>query len=459
MIKSKVFVLRNLLLAIGLALSASAAHQDRRNGNHSARLAALYSLVCERRLAVNSMAHETLSIAQVNGRILVDKPPGVTLLALPSFALAVQIFGEPHPSLNDPHWEKLSWLTTMLSVGVFGAVGAWACARWLELWVPPTIATMTATATFLGSFPLVYCGTLTSHLISISLMFVGLYVLKLAPGKNRVSPLRTLLAGLALSYAIACEFSVGLAVLSVCALATLRQRSAPVWMFLGAVPSIALVLANNFASFGMPLVFGYRLNESFSLMQRGFFGIGIMSPYPGILDQLLGFRDGILIWHPVLLLSLLGIVRVAERYKAYAVVVTIAVVLHLGFISSYLYGSGGNGIGTRFHAPLLPLICPAIAMTFLRHCVPSVIVSLWSSLITVSITFAGIYIPFSIENPFLGYLLPRLAARQLDALYCGDSIVDSIRLAMLIAGLSMIALAIISTLMHKKITMNNQSAF
>ncbi|MCB0212658.1 MAG: hypothetical protein KDJ52_25160 [Anaerolineae bacterium] len=112
----------------------------------------------------------------------------------------------------------------------------------------------------------------------------------------------------------------------------------------------------NLSRYGDPLNTGYLPNETFS---------GIL--LDGILGQLLSPGRGLLLYCPILILSLVGIVPLLRRFPAEAITALSVIVIHLLLYGKWFMWHGGYAWGPRFMIPTLPFwaifLAPVLSYT------------------------------------------------------------------------------------------------
>jgi hypothetical protein len=103
------------------------------------------------------------------------------------------------------------------------------------------------------------------------------------------------------------------------------------------------LVAFNIFRFGDPLNTGYLPNETFS---------GVL--WDGILGQLVSPGRGLLLYCPILILSLLGVVPFFRLFRAETTVAASIIIIHLLLYGKWFMWHGGYAWGPRFMIPTLP---------------------------------------------------------------------------------------------------------
>src|SRR5262249_52465798 len=151
---------------------------------------------------------------------------------------------------------------------------------------------------------------------------------------------RPLAAGLVAGAAIVVAYEAAMIVVIVAVYVLLTRRRRFAAIFLAAtLPGIALLGAYNWLAFGAPWHFSYSyVSQEFVAEQSsGFFGIHL--PYLHAIRMLFLGRGGLLVISPVVVAALAGLVLLARRHRAEAIVcgavVGAFVVLDAGYFDPY----------------------------------------------------------------------------------------------------------------------------
>ncbi len=118
----------------------------------------------------------------------------------------------------------------------------------------------------------------------------------------------------------------------------------PIAAFIAPILLIGLALiAFNISRYGNPLNTGYLPNETFSAIWLD-----------GIIGQLFSPGRGLLLFSPVLLLSLWGFSPFFRRFRAEALLALSIILIHLLLYGKWFMWHGGYAWGPRFMIPTLP---------------------------------------------------------------------------------------------------------
>ncbi len=126
------------------------------------------------------------------------------------------------------------------------------------------------------------------------------------------------------------------------------------------IPIVAIgisLLMFNISRYGDPFNTGYLPNETFS---------GIL--WQGILGQLVSPGRGLLLFSPILILSIMGIIPALRQFRAEALPALSIILIHLLLYGKWFMWHGGFAWGPRFLIPTLPfwaiLLTPIVARAF-----------------------------------------------------------------------------------------------
>jgi hypothetical protein len=389
-------------------------HQDYTGGTSTSRLDLLHALVVDRAFNIDRYHGNTSDKALFDGRYYSDKAPGTVLLALPGFLLGhwMDPSGEemnPMRSWRSGGWLEKSWLATASSVGLITALGGLFFFLWLCRYVDEKTALISALAVFLGSAPFPYATMLFSHALVVGLLVISLWLLERA--KNLVPPRQSrfqALAGFCAGFALASEFTAGIAVVGLFVLAALAGRRAVFWFSAGAVPALLLIPAYSWICFGSPFTLGYSHQAVFPEMKQGLYGIGW--PDGKIAVKLLFSPErGLLFWSPFFFLALWGYPELWRRSRALFWMALIIPVAQLVCISGYVWDwRAGWTLGPRYLSPVLPWLALPAAFGLQRHPVFGAVLVSASIALTGLGTVINATPRYEVTNPFLELHLPGL---------------------------------------------------
>ncbi|MEE8170126.1 MAG: hypothetical protein V3T70_06220, partial [Phycisphaerae bacterium] len=260
----------------------------------------------------------SLDLAYVDGRYYPNKPPGTTFLALPAYAMLCGV--ERAIGVDADSWRSVTvnaWLTTVLSVGLIGALGGIAFLRVSRRWFPqaPPRAHVAATLAFgLGTIIWPFATLLFDHVpvASFLLMSTALIAAARDADSARGAALRLAGAGVMAGLAVATNYAAVLIVVPLTAYAALivRPWARAAYVVLGGLPPAVFLGWYHQACFGKALTIAnnYQL-EGFTSPEAKLLGVFDWPDAGAAVQLLFGDYRGLFVASPVLLLSIYGVWR------------------------------------------------------------------------------------------------------------------------------------------------------
>lgn len=355
-------------------------------------------------------------ISIVAGRVYPNKPPGMTLLAVPAYWLLHQWDRLRGNDPDDFHTLTLNhYLTTALTLAPFAAAGCILFLRFSRRLCPraPEWAHVLATLTLgLGTNYWPFSSMLFDH---VPVAIIALCCFSLLTHRTISTP-RLLLAGVLAGALVTFNYT---AILLLCIFAALSIRhGARALCTFGAasLPPILALAAYHRACFGSAFAtantFQSAIFSDDANLWLGMFGL----PNPlNALFLLLSPRYGLLATSPVLLLCWTGWRRLhAESTTRSTTTCIAAIFLTLWLLHSSFNGwDGGYSFGPRYLIPTLPFLCLLLPPAFAA--LPK-----WAARLA-SISFVIMFlanavnplIPNNYIEPHSQFLLPLLAGRSI----------------------------------------------
>jgi len=310
--------------------------------NQNSRFDLTRAIVEQGTLSIDAFQENTGDKALRDGHWYTDKAPGLSLLAVPAYALV--------HAVRAGAVVAGSYLGTVFAVALPSALAAlqlFALGRLIGLSAAWSAALTLAYA--LGTLALPYSTIFYGHQLSAAL---GLSAFALV--WRRRAPM---LAGLLLGLAVAVDYTSVVLVIAVMGYAVVKLRARGVlWLIAGGVP-IALALgAYHAAAFGHPLALPYEfvLQEH---RRMGWF-MGIAAPDPRVMGALLvGPYRGLFFGSPWLVAGIPGLAVLARRgFRAEAITCGGIAFAYLLLNAGLVDWHGGWAMGPRYLVPAIPFL-------------------------------------------------------------------------------------------------------
>jgi 4-amino-4-deoxy-L-arabinose transferase-like glycosyltransferase len=368
-------------------------------------------------------------LSVVNGRYYPSKAPFLSFAAVPVYwvlraGAGGQIGAVPEIPLIYFSRLFLTVLPTLLSLVLV--------RRFLSEYVESAMADAVTITYALGTLAYSYSLLFMSHQTTASLLFGAFYCIWRS--EKRPQPwLHLALAGVLAGLAVAAEYTSALCatLLAVYVWLTYRRREGVrsvlrVLPFaLGALPSLALLMAYHSATFGGPFETGYRYlaDAAYQPWHLGGF-LGIRTPRPqAFIRSLFSPLRGLLALSPVLVLGFVGLASLwSERTKrreleALSIFSGLLVLGYFYFTASFSYESWGWTTGPRHLTGLVPFLLLPLALVLTRSWATRwrgafAGLILASVVITGSLTSVN-YIPDDVSDGFWALSIPLITGGYL----------------------------------------------
>jgi hypothetical protein len=125
-----------------------------------------------------------------------------------------------------------------------------------------------------------------------------------------------------------------------------------------------------------------------------------------------GEYRGLFFWSPALLMSLPGFYYMFRKDRSVAIMTTIACLMILLQAAAFYTWFGGNAIGPRYLAPVLPLVGLAAAYGIQRWPEPGLVLGLISIGLMLGVTAIAIDPPGDVLTPLRSFYLVRFTDRR-----------------------------------------------
>jgi len=371
---------RWLVLGIFATLFASYAYFYQGGGwQENSRMDLVRAMVEDHTLNIDRFHHNTGDKAKFAGHFYSDKAPGLSIVALPAYALFRAFAGS---SLGEHTFLIVaSYVTTVLTVGVAGALlGALLFSLTRQLGASRRGATIAAFGLGLGSTAFPFSTMFFGHQLTALLLFSSFFLLFRC--RERYSDAASAGAGVLGAAAILTEFpSLPVVLLLGVYHASKELRLRRVLTFAGGALGPALLLGVYLAvAFGGPFKVGYGFladaGARAEMLDRGVFGL----TFPQLartVELLIGRFRGLLPYSPILLLAAIGFLGaygairryrergpeeanesplVDPRFARELNLAAAVCVYYVLFVSSYQWWQGGSSFGSRHLVPMLPFL-------------------------------------------------------------------------------------------------------
>ena len=374
-----------LLLALLFTMYASS-FPGMRNSNEGSHYA-LVRAMAEGRLAIDGFEQYTrfVDYSKRDGHYYSDKPPAVSALALPLYAIGRLVSGSaarsrtPLPDLATSRPDPVNglvppfeeWTSNLLAAlaGTVTVVLVFLTARELGAAMAPSI--FVAAAVGLGSMVWRYATVLFAHSVSAALVMAAVYLTVRAfrrDGRREIAWL-----GIVAGVAVAADYSNALLMAGV-VIALVVGRAGRGARAVGrdlatiaasALIPIALLAVYQWKAFGSPLQTSYQYKElgRFAFSRDPFEAYS--APLTNLWPLLFQPRWGVVAWCPLILLAPVGLWFVARRSRPAALLLVLASLPLFVLIAKFLTPEGGATHDARYVTPALaPLIVSiAVALT------------------------------------------------------------------------------------------------
>lgn len=368
-----------------------------------------------------------LDLSSRAGRFYPAKPPGTTFLGAPVYFLVYRLERALGVDPDDEWALGLNlYLTTLLTVGLFGAFGGvllLRVARRLFPAVSPAARVAAALTMGLGTLWLPYSTLLFDHVPVAALSLAALALIRASdgagPSEGRRAAYGLLAAGGACGLMLALNYGVVLtaALLFGYALWLCRPRVRALWLAAGAAGPVLALAGYHQVCFGDPLSIAYEYElDVFKTRDAALLSV-FDWPDPAVLRELLiGPHRGLLVTSPVLALSAFGIYRMLRSADARPEGILIAgvAVAYLLQVSAFNGWHGGSAIGPRYLMPAIPFLAIALVPAFDRLPHLTGLLAAASAAVMTMVTAVNPQVDVDIHSPIVEYYLPLASGRTLE---------------------------------------------
>lgn len=385
--------------------------------NVISRVASIFQIVDAGVLHIDPWSTKTNDVSEYDGHYYNDKAPGTTLVGIPSYAIYKWICKYTGRSVNYDLARHLLRITTLLPLCL---LAAWLATKYIRragynsLWFAP--AWLFGTVAF--PFSVLFFG----HQFAATFIFISfylLYTLKTIPNRKDSYAI-PIFAGLFAGLSIFTEYPLAALALPLgLYMLTFERRISRIALFgsFGAVLPAAGLALYNWASFGNPLSFGYRLlryGQYQDGMGSGIMGVGIPK-FEHLWEVTFSTASGLFFTSPWLLFAPLGIIVLIlkKEHRAEGVLFGVMGAAYLAFNAGYFEPGGAASFGPRHLVPVIPFLAIAayIGGQGLGEKVKAAFYAMvvFSIILTAFGTFADPTMPDRLKNPLFEFALPLLS--------------------------------------------------
>jgi hypothetical protein len=332
-----------------LVLGAYAYFYQAGGWNQNSRLDLTRAIVEKGTSRIDGYVKNTGDESKKDGHHYCDKAPGMSWMAVPAYAAV-------HRALPLA-WT--AWLAILLSVALPSAFACVLLAGLLRAWgVRDGPAYATAAAWALATLAWPYGTLFYGHQTVAALLLIGFALLAIPHARGETpTPLRMVIVGAILGWAVVVEYPAALACLAIGGYAVRAfgwRRAA--WIAVGVVPPAIALATYHWMVFGSPTATPYKFSTGHNRDKGFFMGIGL--PIPKALWHIL-FSEyrGLFYSAPWLGFAVPGAVRLWRRGRAAEVLVCAAIALLIVWLNASLVDwEGGWAMGARYLVPCLPFL-------------------------------------------------------------------------------------------------------
>ncbi len=292
-----------------------------------------------------------------------SKAPLTSFLAAPVYAVLKRI-QDPVPELAQVFFSRL-FVTVLPSLWLL-----WLLRRFLREVVSSDTADALTVTYGLGTMALSYAESFMSHQLTAVLLFAAFYA-AWRTERGQWQWWGWLIAGLAASATVVCEYTGALGVLCVATWVIAKRwrqwarlGQAVGLVIVGALPLIIALLAYHAACFGSPFTSGYKFLNDANYQGwhvGGFLGIRLPDARAFFLSLFSPLR-GLFALSPFLLLTFYGLGPLRAKDRSLFVFMLVLLGLNGYFTSSFAYDSWGWTVGPRHLTPMVPFLMVPVGL-------------------------------------------------------------------------------------------------
>jgi hypothetical protein len=393
--------------------------------NQNIRICLTRAIIHEQRFIVDSYKEDSKELAFVNsgdwayynGHYYCNKSPGLSLLAVPPFALAEFCLRHLIPGDQERQVLLSTYFSNLMTVVLMSALLAVLMFHVFYFFfrLRTGHALLAALCFGFGTLAFPYSTAFYCHQPAAFCAFSS-FVLAMHLRHDRSSQKkngRALLAGFSAGLGVLIEpsavYLLGAVVLYLGYFKACR-RYIP-FFILGCIPAALVQGYYNFSCFGSPLASSYNYANDLVMWRVNgrLFGMPALRT---ILELVVLPYRGMFVSSPILLLSIFGaaILLRDKAWRAEAVLCTGVSVFFIVFTASFYAWHGGSAPGPRYLLPAYPFMFFMAGILAGRAPYMFAVTGIASILINLAITVVTIEIPREIQNPLIEVVLNNILA-------------------------------------------------
>ncbi|MDD5688054.1 MAG: hypothetical protein PHE88_09520 [Elusimicrobia bacterium] len=360
--------------------------------NERSRLALTYSIVDTHTFNIDKYEKLTIDKAYKDGHYYTDKAPGISLLAVPVYAV-LRIFNfppAPKPAYRYIFAVLFSAIPTIILVFY---IYKFLLSITIEEKTAKLILIAYSLATIAFPFSLVFY---PYQIVSLYL-FISFFLIF---NKNNY-----FYSGLLCGLAIISDYTVIPVFLYFTVYIYCTNKKSIGKYLTGIIPSLLILGIYNKLCFGNPFLIGYNyesVSQFRSEMSKGLFGITTFN-FNNFFKITISSYRGLFFYSPWLIFVFLGVKTFYSTYKKEFFLFSTIIIYFFILCASYWNINGGEIIGPRILLPMLPFL--VVFAGFAKKTRGLYLLILLSFIIIFSVVSSDIHLPEGEYNPLINYTM------------------------------------------------------
>lgn len=349
--------------------------------------------------------HEGDIAAGKGGRIFSNKPPGLSLLAVPPYSLQYAAQRRQLVTFRD-YWQTNKQLVTIVVCGISGALLApilYLYAR-RRLNIPPMDAAIVCIAIAFGTIVFPYSTMFFAHVPAALFLLLAFVLLRDRP----------FWAGVGAGISGMCFLLSAVAALVLAIILGRESRPKLLRFVAGGAPFAIALGIYQWMCFGSPFTTSLEKSAGYTEQGRlfGVFGLPRLAPLAAITVS--EYR-GLFVCSPILLFAIAGAVVMIRRREHISDLVAVAAITAVFLFANASFNGwhGGAAFGPRYLLPVIPLLAIPMFYAAARFRAVWLILGVLSIAINVLATSVDAMPIDGVTRPLTGYLLPSFLGRPI----------------------------------------------